>query len=77
MDSAIDAVVKALIGAIRDGAIGEQRGKAALAGVEQRGMALDIQVGLLLPGKARVWQILGGGAAAHGDIDGLRVAVGT
>ena len=71
------AVVKALIGAIRDGAIREQRGKAALAGVEQRGMALDIQIGLLLPGKAGVWQILGRGAAADSDIHGVRVAVGT
>ena len=40
-------------------------------------MALDIQIGLLLPGKARIWQILGGGAAAHGDIHGVRVAVST
>ena len=71
------AVVKPRIGAIRDGAIREQRGKAALAGVEQGRMALDIQVGFLLPGKARVGQILGGGAAADGDIDRLRLALGT
>ena len=38
-------------------------------------MALDIQVGLLLPGKAGVGQILSGGTAAHRDIHGLRMAV--
>jgi hypothetical protein len=38
-------------------------------------VALDIQVGLLLPGKAGVGQILGSGTAPHRDIHGLRMAV--
>ena len=68
-------VIEALIDAVRDGAIGEQGGKAALAGIEQRGMALDVEVGLLLPGKAGIWQILGRSTAADGNIHGVRVAV--
>src|SRR3989442_61593 len=68
-------VVEALIDAVRDGAISEQGGQAALAGVEQGSMALDIQVGFLLPGKAGVRQILGRGTAADGDIHGIRMAV--
>ena len=70
------AVLEALIGTVRDGTIGEQGGKAALAGLEQGCMALDIQVGLLLPGKAGVRQILGRGAATHCDINGWLVACG-
>ena len=40
-------------------------------------MALDIQIGLLLPGKAGAWQIFGCGAAADGNIYGVCMAVGT
>ncbi len=61
-------VIEALGLPIGDGAVGEQRSVAALAGVEQRGRAANIQERFLLAGKARVGQILGGGARSHRDI---------
>ena len=63
--------IEAAIGAIRDGAVGEQRREAALAAVDQRGVALHVQVGLLLPGEARVGQVLRRRAAADRDVDAL------
>jgi hypothetical protein len=36
-------------------------------------MAANVEVGFLLAGKACVGQILGGGAAAHGDVYGAAV----
>ena len=46
--------------------------KQRLQRLEQRGVALDVQVRFLLPGEAGVGQVLGGGAAAHGDVDRRR-----
>ena len=60
-------VVEALGLAVADGAVGEQRGVAAPAGVEQGLFAADVEEGLLLAGEARVRQVFGGGAAAHRD----------
>jgi hypothetical protein len=64
-------MVEALRDAVADGAVGEQRGEAAPAGVKQRGLAPDVEVALLLAGKARRRQILGRGARAHRDVDGI------
>jgi hypothetical protein len=47
-------VVEALDVAVADGAVGEQRCVAAPACIEQRGVAADIEKGLLLPCEARV-----------------------
>ena len=58
-------VVEALDLAVADGPVGEQRGVAAAAGVQQFPLARDVQEGLLLPGEARVRQVLGRRAAAH------------
>ncbi len=62
------AVVEAAVDAVRDGSVGKQRRIAQLAGVQQSAVAAHIQVGLLLAGEARVGQILGGRAAAHGHV---------
>ena len=60
-------VIEAVVDAIDDGAVGEQRGKAAPAGLEQVLLATDVQIALVLTGEARGRQILGGRRAAHGD----------
>ena len=60
-------VVEALVDAVGDGAVGEQRGEAAPDRVEQHGLAADVQEGLVLAGEAGGRQILGGGRAAHRD----------
>ena len=65
-------MIEALVDAIGDGAVGEERGEAAPACLEQRVAALHVEIGLLLAGEARVGQVFGGGAAAHGDIKGMR-----
>ena len=65
-------VVEALGLPIADRAVGEERGVAAPAGVEQRALAPDVEEGLLLAGEARIGQVLGGGARAHRDV-GVRL----
>ena len=65
-DSATCDVVEAVMHAVDDRAIGEQRGVAALHGVEQHGLAVDVEKRLLLAGEAGVGQVFGRGAAAHG-----------
>ena len=60
-------MVEALERAIGDRTVGEERGIALAAGFEQGGLAHDVEEGLLLTGKARVGQVLGGGAGADGD----------
>ena len=62
-------VVEALGDAVADGAVGEQRGVAAPAGVKQRLVATDVQVGLLLAGKAGIGQVFRRGARTDGDVD--------
>ena len=53
--------------AVADRAVGEERGVAAAAGVEQVALAAHVEEGLLLAGEARLGQVLRGGAAAHRD----------
>ena len=55
--------------AIADGAVGEQRGIAAPASIEQRRVASNIEKGLLLAGKAGVGQVFGRGAGADRNVD--------
>src|SRR5687767_6779798 len=60
-------MVEALIDAIRDGPVLEERGEATLAGVEHRIDSLHVEIRLLLSRKARVWQVLRCSAAADRD----------
>ena len=60
-------VVEALVDAVGDGAVGEQRGVAAPHRVEQHRLAADVQEGLVLAGEAGGRQILGGRGTAHRD----------
>ena len=62
-------MIEALGLPVADGTVGEQRGVAAPAGIEQRGLAADIQERFLLPGEARVRQVFRGRAGAHGDVE--------
>jgi hypothetical protein len=67
-------MVESSVSAIRNRPIGKQRRKALLAGVEERPMALHVQVCLLLSSKARIGQIFRGSAAAHRDVRRVHVA---
>jgi hypothetical protein len=66
-------VVEAVVDAINNGAVGEQRGKALPASLEHVVRAADIQIALMLAGEAGGWQVLGGGRAAHRDRDVVAV----
>ena len=55
-------VIESLGFAIADGAIGEERGEAAAAGVKHGSLAANIEEGLLLTGKTRIREILCRGA---------------
>ena len=61
-------VVEALIDAVADGAVREQRGETTLAGFQHGGGAMDIEIRFLLAGKTRVRQVFRGGGRAHSDI---------
>jgi hypothetical protein len=69
MDKRDERVIEALVDAVGDRAVGEERGKRTAAVLQQRGVALHVQIGLLLAGEARIRQILRRGAAAHRDIE--------
>ncbi len=56
-----------------NGAIGEQAGETTAARVEQTLFALDVEIGILLAGKARRRQVLGGRRAPHGQTHLLAV----
>ena len=58
---------------VADGAVGEERGVATPAGIEERLLAANIEIALLLPGEACVRQILGRRAASDGHIELLAV----
>ena len=62
-------MVEAVVDAIDDGPVGEDRGKAAPAGLDHVGFAAHVQETLVLPGKARGRQIFGGRRTAHRDRD--------
>ena len=66
-------MVEAVVDAIDDRAVGEDRGEAAPAGLEQIVFAAHVEKALVLPGEARRRQILRGGRAAHRDGDVLAV----
>lgn len=62
---------------IGDRPVGKQRGKAALAGLQEFRLPDDVEKCLLLSGKARIRKVFGRGAGADGDTDvGLTGAVG-
>ena len=62
-------MVKAVVDAIDDGAVGEDRGEAAPAGLDHIVFAAHVEKALVLPGEAGGRQIFGGGRTAHGDRD--------
>ncbi len=74
IESAIFSVVEASVGAIRDRPVGKERREAAPAGVQERSLALHVQIRFLLAGKTCVGQILSGGAAAHRHVRRVQVA---
>jgi hypothetical protein len=51
--------------ALEHSAIGEQRNPAAAHGIEQRRLATDIEIGVLLSGEARARKIFRGRARAY------------
>ncbi len=58
-------VVVAVLLAVGDGAVAEERGHAVLVRPEQVGLAHHVEVALLLPGERGVGQVLGGGRRPH------------
>ena len=62
-------VVEAVVDAVNDGPVGENRGKAAPARLDHVGLAAHVQETLMLPGEARSRQVLGRRRAAHRDCD--------
>ncbi len=66
-------MVEAALRPVDDRAVGEQRGEAAVHGGDDGAAATHVEVGLLLPGEAGLREVLGGGAAAHGDVALLAV----
>ena len=72
-DSADLEVIEAVVDAIDDRAVGEDRGEAVAAGLESLLGTADVQEALVLTGEARGRQILGGRRAAHRDGDPRRI----
>ena len=60
-------VIEVALDAIADRPVGEERGEAALVGVDQQRLAAHVQVGVVLAREAGGRQILRGGRGAHGD----------
>ena len=58
-------VIETVVLAVHDCSVGEQRGVAFAAGAQQLGFSVNVQVSFLLPGEARLRQILRGRAAAN------------
>jgi hypothetical protein len=63
------AMVEALVHAIGDRAIVEQRGEHLVNRLDHALEAADVEEGLLLPGEGGIGQILGGRGGTHGDRD--------
>ena len=61
-------MIEAVILAVHDRAVGEQRREASPDRVEQILLTANVEKAFLLAREARVGQILGGGAASHRDI---------
>jgi hypothetical protein len=68
-DRATSLMFKALMHAIGNGAIVEERGKDFLDGDQDIVDALDVEEGFLLTGEGGIRQVLGGGGRAHGPGD--------
>ena len=68
-------VIEAVVDPIGDRAVGEDRGEAAAAGLEQCIGAAHVEEAFVLAGEARRGQILRRRGAAHGDGD-VRAVVG-
>ena len=66
-------VVEALVEPVMNGAISEQAGETTAARVEQTLFAFDVEIRILLAGKARRRQVLGGRRAPHRETDLLAV----
>jgi hypothetical protein len=62
-------MVEAVIDAVDDGSVGEQRGKAPPTGLYHIIGAADVQIAFVLTGEACRRQILGSGGTADGDRD--------
>jgi hypothetical protein len=60
-------VVEALVHAVGDGAVVEQRSEHFLGRADHVFDATDVQEGFLLAGERGVRQVFGGGRGAHGD----------
>ena len=58
-------VIEAVLGAVRDRAVREQRGETAVHRVEEVLLSAYVQITLLLAGEARAGKVLRGGAAPH------------
>ncbi|KAF5138997.1 hypothetical protein E5D57_002786 [Metarhizium anisopliae] len=61
--------------AVADGAVGEERGVAPPAGVQEGIAPRDVEIRLLLAGKARLGQVFCRGAGAHRDAQVLPVGL--
>ncbi|KAK8914672.1 hypothetical protein VCV18_010991 [Metarhizium anisopliae] len=61
--------------AVADGAVGEERGIAPAAGVQEGIAPRDVEIRLLLAGKARLGQVFCRGAGAHRDAQVLAVGL--
>jgi hypothetical protein len=61
-------VLEALVHAVGDGPVREQRREDALAGAQQVFVAAHVEVGFLLAGEGGVREVLGGGRGAHGHV---------
>ena len=62
-------MIEAVVDAIDDRPVGEERGEALAAGLEDVVVAADVEIALVLTGEARRRQILGGRRTAHRDRD--------
>ena len=62
-------MVESVVDAIDDRAVGEERGEALAAGLDNVIVAADVEIALVLAGEARRRQILRGRRTAHRDGD--------
>jgi hypothetical protein len=69
-------VGEAALGAVDDGAVGEERGHAAADGGQQGLVAVDVQVGVLLARERRGREVLGGRAGTDRHVRGLLAVLG-
>jgi hypothetical protein len=69
-------VIEPLVGAVADGAVGEERGEAGVHGAEKVLAAAHVEEGLLLAGERGVRQVLGGRRGAHRQLGPRRADAG-